>query len=182
MLGCAAIVVVGCVLLVARLRLHVLAGGQRLALVALIFVCILVASLLAGPSGPRATAPITSTRSSVVLVAGLIGVAIATVAAGPSIPLPVGAATLPLSLLAAVAEEALFRRTAFSALERFGATAAVVTTAVLFAVVHVPLYGLAAFPVDLGAGLLFGWQRAASGSWTVPAATHAAANLVAVLR
>jgi len=38
------------------------------------------------------------------------------------------------------------------------------------------------FPVDLGAGLLLSWQRWAGGSWGVPAATHAAANLLAVLR
>jgi hypothetical protein len=37
-------------------------------------------------------------------------------------------------------------------------------------------YGVAA-SVDLGAGLLLSWQRWASGTWTVPAATHAAANL-----
>ncbi len=58
---------------------------------------------------------------------------------------------------------------------------AVVGSALLFAAVHVPLYGVAAFPVDLGAGLLFSWQRWASGDWTVPAATHAAANLLAVI-
>ena len=89
---------------------------------------------------------------------------------------------LPLSLLAALAEEALFRRAAFGALERFGAIAAVLGTAVAFALVHLPAYGFAALPVDMGAGLLFGWQRLASGSWTAPAATHAAANMLAVLR
>jgi hypothetical protein len=47
--------------------------------------------------------------------------------------------------------------------------------------VHIPSYGLAALPVDLGAGLLFAWQRWVSGRWTVPAATHAAANLLAVI-
>lgn len=90
--------------------------------------------------------------------------------------------TLPLSLLAAVAEEALFRRVAYRGLVRHGVPAAVIGSAVLFALVHVPLYGVAVLPVDLGAGLVFGWQRWATGSWTVPAATHAAANLVAVLR
>jgi hypothetical protein len=34
----------------------------------------------------------------------------------------------------------------------------------------------------VGAGLLFGWQRWASGTWTVPAATHAVANALVVLR
>jgi membrane protease YdiL (CAAX protease family) len=50
----------------------------------------------------------------------------------------------------------------------------------VFALVHLPAYGLAAMPVDLGAALLLGWQRYASGRWTVPAVTHAVANLLAV--
>lgn len=113
---------------------------------------------------------------------GLAAVALATAAAGPPVPSPWGAATLPLGLLAAVAEEALFRRAAYGRLLRFGAAVAVLGSAALFALVHVPAYGTTALPVDLGAGLLFSWQRWAAGTWTVPAATHAAANLVAVLR
>ena len=58
---------------------------------------------------------------------------------------------------------------------------AVTASALVFALVHVPLYGIAVLPVDLGAGLLFSWQRAATGRWSVPAATHAAANLLAVI-
>jgi membrane protease YdiL (CAAX protease family) len=84
-------------------------------------------------------------------------------------------------LLGAVAEEALFRRVAFAALEPAGAAIAIGITSLLFAAIHLPLYGVAAFPVDLGAGLLLGWQRWASGTWTVPAATHSAANILAVV-
>jgi membrane protease YdiL (CAAX protease family) len=83
--------------------------------------------------------------------------------------------------LAAVAEEALFRRLAYGGLERFGAAVAIAGSALLFGLVHVPAYGLAALPVDVGAGLLFGWQRWASGTWTAPAATHAFANALVVL-
>jgi membrane protease YdiL (CAAX protease family) len=87
-----------------------------------------------------------------------------------------------LTLAAAVAEEALFRQALYRWLAaRGGAVLAVAGGAVLFALVHVPFYGMAAFPVDLGAGLLFGWQRWSSGRWTVPAATHAAANLLVVI-
>ena len=111
---------------------------------------------------------------------GAIGIAWWT--AGPTAPLLIGPAGVLLSLVAAVAEEALFRRLAFGYLRRFGVPAAIVGTAFLFALVHIPSYGLAEFPVDLGAGLLFGWQRWAAGTWTVPAATHAAANLLAVIR
>jgi len=81
-----------------------------------------------------------------------------------------------------VAEEALFRRLAYARLERFGAAVAIAGSAILFGLVHVPAYGPAALPVDVGAGLLFGWQRWASGTWTVPAATHAFANALVVLR
>jgi CAAX protease family protein len=96
-------------------------------------------------------------------------------------PLPAGAVALALSLLAAVAEEALFRGALYGLLERRGAVVAVGVSAALFALMHVPSYGLASVPVDLGAGLLLGWQRWASGRWTVPAATHATANLLAVI-
>ena len=102
--------------------------------------------------------------------------------AGPSVPSPWAMAALPLSLLAAVAEEALFRRVAYARLERFGVVVAIAGSALLFGLVHLPAYGLAAMPVDVGAGLLFGWQRWASGTWTVPAATHAFANAMVVLR
>jgi membrane protease YdiL (CAAX protease family) len=103
-------------------------------------------------------------------------------AAGRPVAIPFGPWVLPLSILAAVAEEAFFRRVAYRVVERrAGAMVAVVVTAAVFAAIHVPLYGLAAFPVDLGAGVLFGWQRYETGGWTVPAATHVAANLIAVI-
>ena len=88
---------------------------------------------------------------------------------------------LPLAVLAAVAEEALFRRAAYGWLERYGPAVAIIGSALLFAAVHLPLYGAAALPVDVGAGLLLSWQRWASGTWTVPAGTHAAANVLAVV-
>jgi len=87
-----------------------------------------------------------------------------------------------LNVLAAVAEEAFFRRFLYGSLLPLGPGVAVVISAVAFALVHVPLYGGAVFWVDLGAGLLLGWQRWASGSWEAPAATHAIANILAVLR
>jgi len=85
-----------------------------------------------------------------------------------------------IALLAAVAEEALFRRLLYDRLLRFGVMVAVIGSAVVFAVVHLPAYGLVAMPVDLGAALLLSWQRYASGRWTVPAVTHVVANLLAV--
>jgi hypothetical protein len=55
-------------------------------------------------------------------------------------------------------------------------------SALVFALIHLPMYGVGAFPVDLGAGLLLGWQRWASGGWGAPAVTHVVANLAMVIR
>jgi membrane protease YdiL (CAAX protease family) len=57
----------------------------------------------------------------------------------------------------------------------------VVGSAVCFAAVHVTVWGVAVLPLDLAAGLILGWQRAATGRWSVPAITHVAANVLAVL-
>jgi membrane protease YdiL (CAAX protease family) len=111
---------------------------------------------------------------------GLAAVAGAGLVAGPVPDRRVGAAAAALGVLAAVAEEALFRRLLYARLLRLGAVVAVLGSATAFALVHLPAYGTAAIPVDLGAGLLLSWQRFASGRWTVPAVTHAAANLLAV--
>ena len=114
------------------------------------------------------------------LLLGLAGVAGAVVVAGPVADRRVGGVAVGLALGAAVAEEALFRRVLYERLLRFGVVAAVTGSAALFALVHLPAYGVAAMPVDLGAALLLSWQRYASGCWTVPAVTHVVANLLAV--
>ena len=116
----------------------------------------------------------------VTLGIGLAAVLAAGMVAGPFPDRRVGALAAAITVVAAVAEEALFRRLLYDRLLRFGAVAAVGGTAVVFALVHLPAYGVAAMPVDLGAALLLSWQRYASGRWTVPAVTHAVANLLAV--
>jgi membrane protease YdiL (CAAX protease family) len=99
----------------------------------------------------------------------------------PAVPVRAGSAALLLDTLAAVAEEALFRRLLYGWLARWGALGAVVGSALAFGLIHVPTYGLAALPVDLGAGLVLSWQRWAGGRWEACAATHALANLLVVL-
>lgn len=174
--GLALPVMAGIGLLLLRLRILDTSGAMRLALLTAVFSAILVTSLLV-PVAPG----VARTRPRVVTALGLAGVGLAALVAGRPISAPLGAWALPLAVLAAVAEEALFRRAAYGRLERYGAAVAIVGSALLFAAVHLPLYGAAALPVDLGAGLLFSWQRWASGTWIVPAGTHAAANVVAVV-
>jgi membrane protease YdiL (CAAX protease family) len=170
------VIVVGTAVLVLR-PFATPPSGARVSLFAVSYLTIGLASIAVPAERDRARlAP------GFVLLMGFAAVALSASVAGTPVPLPWSAAALPLSLLAAVAEEALFRRLAFARLERFGAVVAVAGSALLFGLVHVPAYGLAALPVDVGAGLLFGWQRWASGRWTVAAATHAFANALVVLR
>lgn len=170
------VIVVGTAVLVLR-PFAAAQSGARVSLFAVSYLTIGLASIAVPAERDRARlAP------GFVLLMGFAAVALSASVAGTPVPLPWSAAALPLSMLAAVAEEALFRRLAYARLERFGAVVAIAGSALLFGLVHVPAYGLAALPVDVGAGLLFGWQRWASGTWTVPAATHAFANAVVVLR
>jgi membrane protease YdiL (CAAX protease family) len=146
-------------------------------LLATLMVLIAVASITI-PIPADVTTP--ALPAATTLTVGLLAVLLARTVTGPPPPLPLASAAPILSTLAAVAEEALFHRLAYARLLPHGAPVAVVGSAVLFGLLHAPLYGIAAVPVDLGAGLLLSWQRWASGRWTVPAATHAAANLVGV--
>lgn len=170
------VVVLGSILLVLR-PLSDVSANTRVVLFGATYLMIGLASI---------AVPVGRDRShlspAIALGFGVAAVVAIAWAAGPSVPSPWAAAALPLSLLAAVAEEALFRRVAYARLERFGVVVAIAGSALLFGLVHVPAYGLAAMPVDVGAGLLFGWQRWAAGTWTVPAATHAFANALVVLR
>lgn len=83
------------------------------------------------------------------------------------------------SVLAAVAEEAFFRRLVYGWLVAWGPGIAIGGCAVAFALIHVPVYGVAVLPIDAAAGLLLGWQRWMTGGWTAPGVTHVAANLIA---
>lgn len=147
------------------------------ALLTLLYAAVLVGSIAVPlPRGPR---PVRAWPATIV---GTAAVAASVLVAGPPAPMRLVALALPLNAFAAVSEEALFRRLLYGRLERFGAPVAIGATAVAFAAIHLPLYGVVALPLDFGAGLLFSWQRYASGSWAAPAATHVAANVLASLR
>jgi membrane protease YdiL (CAAX protease family) len=172
----AMVVAVGSILLALR-PLSEVTADTRVVLFGATYLTVGIASMAVPVARDRPHLP-----PVMALGLGLAAILLAARVVGHSVPSPWSAAALPLSLLAAVAEEALFRRIAYARLERLGAVVAIAGSALLFGLVHVPAYGIAALPVDVGAGLLLGWQRWASGTWTVPAATHAFANAVVVLR
>jgi hypothetical protein len=166
----------GVTLLLARSALT--AGPAAPILLAACYLAIGAAAL----SVREATSPPGTLGWVPVLVIGLAAIALVAWVVGPWPPLRLGWMGAPVGVLAAIAEEALFRRLAYARLLRYGAGFAIIGTAAAFALLHVPFYGVEVLPIDLGAGLLLSWQRWASGTWTVPAATHAAAELLAVLR
>ncbi len=172
----AALVAIGIFALLARR--YVLGTPHQSAVVADIYLGLALGSL-AVPLGARGRPRLTTAR---VIAIGVLAFAAATFLVRPQFPLPRGPEVLALNTLAAFSEEAFFRRLVYGILERWGASLAIAGSALLFALIHVPLYGTAALWVDLGAGLVLSWQRWASGTWIAPGATHAAANLLAVLR
>jgi len=175
------VVAAGCAALTARPLLLDVAGGRPALVLPILFLCLLSVGLVwpAAP-GTATTTPARPVLPVLALGIGAFVVGRALVTGSPP-PAPATALVVGLNTLAAVAEEAFFRRLVYGTLLAAGPVAAVVGSAVLFAAVHVTVYGVWVLPLDLAAGLLFGWQRQATGSWVVPAVTHAVANLLVVL-
>ena len=140
---------------------------------------LIVAAGIAGAMWPvRTSAPAAPvTRWITVVAIGVAAFAAARALATPVHP-PATFAAAAATVIAAVAEEAFFRRLAYGWLASWGAGLAVVGAAILFALVHIPGYGTRVVPLNIAAALLLGWQRWATGGWSAPAMTHAAANLL----
>jgi membrane protease YdiL (CAAX protease family) len=153
--------------------------GAPVSLQVVIFAALLAVSMAGPAAGDRSRV-----HPGLVLGFGVGVIWLSGMVVGTAIRPPIGSLgpAIALNSFAALAEEAFFRGFLYERLARWGVPVAVVVSAMLFALVHLSTYGVAAMPVDLGAGLLFGWQRWASGSWLVPAGTHAFANLLVVLR
>jgi membrane protease YdiL (CAAX protease family) len=161
-----------------------IAGRDATALLVALFVVLLVAGGLwplaehTGPTGPAAAG---LAAAGPVLAVGLAAFGVGRLLSHGAAPLPFTGTVVALNTLAAVAEEAFFRRLVYGALAHRGPALAGLGSAVLFAAVHVTVYGAWVLPLDLAAGLVLSWQRWATGSWAVPAVTHALVNLLVVL-
>lgn len=116
---------------------------------------------------------------------GLVAVTmLAPVLSGTVLPPGLGRPAAPfapwaaITILVAIAQEAVLRGALFRRLDRLaGPAAAVLVTAVVFALMHVPLYGWHVVPLDLAVGLALGGLRVATGGFAAPAAAHATADL-----
>ncbi len=147
---------------------------------ALFGTALLAVALATGlrPASPRPGAIVRG------IAGGLVLVVVATVA-HPVSGLPMAPTPVPLvpwavvTILVATAEEAILRGALFDSLfEAGGVASAIVLTSLVFAVMHVPLYGWHVVPLDLGVGLVLGGLRILSGGIAAPAVAHAIADLV----
>ncbi len=115
--------------------------------------------------------------------AALVGLSWVARLQGPALPLAAPApfwAWATATALVAASEEILLRGVLFDACEgAWGLPVAVGVTSVAFALMHVPTYGLPAFPLDLGVGLVLGGLRVLGGGPAAPAVAHVAADLAA---
>jgi len=83
-----------------------------------------------------------------------------------------------VTIVVAVAEEAVLRGLLFDRLRRSGDTLlALALTTVVFALMHVPLYGWHVVPLDLAVGFALGGLRIATRGIAAPAVAHAVADL-----
>jgi len=128
--------------------------------------------------------PLLGRRSSIAVgvVGGTVLVVLALVTRSGQLPwLAPPAAFIPwvaVTIFVASAEELVLRGALFDELDRsVGTLAAVLVTSVLFALMHVPLYGWHVVPLDLGVGLWLAGLRLATGGIVAPAIAHAVADL-----
>lgn len=174
---------------VVELRASLVGAGADALLVGAAFGVGLVAVALAAGATPE---PRPRTSGSMFAVAGtlgmglagaagLIGVALAGrlglegLSVGHAVPFAPWAV---VTVLVATGEEAVLRGALFEALSAAaGAPAALLGTALAFALLHVPLYGPAVVPLDLAVGLCLGGLRFLSGGVAAPAIAHAVADL-----
>lgn len=146
----------------------------------LVFAAALVCvALLAGwrPASLRPTTLLLGAAGA----AGLVGIpAWLRLTGPPAVSFPTEMWPLWVAIVSAVAiaEELVLHGSLFTLLEReHGPYAAVALTSVVFALIHVPLYGWGVLPIDLAAGVWLGGIRLVSGGPAAPAITHVLADL-----
>ncbi len=146
---------------------------------AVVFVAILAVLAVLGAARP---APVAWRAVAAGVVGGAALVALSwvgvTVVVGARAPSATLAWWVPLVTLVAAAEELVLRGVLFTAIrDRSGDAVAIAAMALLFAAIHVPLYGVGALPIDICAGVFLGCLRAATGGVTAPLVAHVLADV-----
>ena len=142
-----------------------------------------VGAVLSGwrPSRPRGRRLGPEAAAGLAGGTALLALALATRWPGPWLPFNPAPSFVPwavVTILVATAEEVVLRGALFGALvDGAGWVAALVGTSILFAVLHVPLYGWHVVPLDLGVGLLLGGLRLLTGGTIAPSVAHVFADL-----
>jgi membrane protease YdiL (CAAX protease family) len=146
----------------------------------LIFGLLLFAAAVLG--GTRPTLP-TAGPLAAGLAAGGVLVVVSLAARWPVPPLLLGHAAqfvpwMAITTLVATGEELVLRGALWHWVEAAGGSAtALLVTSLLFALIHVPVYGWHVVPLDFGVGLVFGGLRLWFGGPAAPAAAHVLADL-----
>jgi membrane protease YdiL (CAAX protease family) len=167
--------------LAAAMTLRVAAGLGTATAGVLFSVLLLATAAAAGwrPGWPRARALAAGVAGAAVLCAApaLMRLGGHTLVLGPP-PLGLLPAWTATVVLISVAEEALLRGALMDAVTPWaGELAAVTVAAIAFALLHVPMYGWMAVPLDLAVGVWLGGLRLATGGVAAPATAHALADL-----
>lgn len=169
--------------LAAAVALRVAVGGGAVAQstpAGLVFIAALLCLVLAAGWRPGPIAPL-SVGIGLIGGAGLVAAPIWMHLHAPAAPgLPLG--DLPLwammVTIIAVSEEVVLRGALFTAVETaFGTLYAVAVSTIAFALIHVPLYGWGALPLDLTVGVWLGGLRVLTGGVAAPAIAHTLADL-----
>ena len=130
-----------------------------------------------GAVGTKDVSRVSRLRFVVVTLVGVTTVGLVRVIS-PPLHAAYGPAGFTANIIAAIAEEAFFRRFVYGWLAARSDGLAIVGAAALFALIHIPAYGVGVLPIDFAAGLLLGWQRRESGTWMSSGVTHVVANIL----
>ena len=117
------------------------AVGWTVPVVVLVFTAVMVLGLAAPIERQQPQRPTSATPLVAVASVGVLAFAAGRLLSAGHAPVPATALIIGLNTLAAVAEEALFRRLAFGLLLPAGPGYAIAGSALLFGLAHVTVYG-----------------------------------------
>lgn len=179
----AVLVLVG---LAAAVALRVAVGAPEVAesdIGGLLFACSLVLLVVAAgwrPGRLQWTSVLVGLVGAAVLVAGPVWLQLIAARPGPELPFSQFPGWALLIVLIAGTEEIVLRGLLFERCSRaVGPVGALAITSIAFAVIHVPLYGPSAVPLDLVVGMWLGGLRLLTGTVAAPATSHIVADLCA---